>query len=55
MILHGRFAKVIAVVAQAFRLRGPLAADPTARVLNALLWALTIWWGSWSAILMPFH
>lgn len=38
-----------------FRLRGRLAADPTARVLNALLWALTIWWGIWSAVLMPYH
>ena len=55
MILHGPFAKIVAVVAQAFRLRGPLAADPAARVLNALLWALTVWWGIWSIILMPLH
>ena len=55
MTLDGRFARIIAVVAHAFRLRGPLAADPTARVLNALLWALTVWWGIWSVILMPFH
>jgi PAS domain S-box-containing protein len=48
-------ARILAVVARTFRLRGPLAGDPTARVLNALLWALTIWWGIWSVVLMPYH
>lgn len=49
------FAKVLPIATQTLRLRGPLAADPTARVLNALLWALTVWWGIWSVILMPYH
>jgi PAS domain S-box-containing protein len=48
-------AKVLSVAVQTFRLRGPLGADPTARVLNGLLWALIGWWGIWSAILLPFH
>ena len=35
------------------RLCGPLAADPTARMLHALVLALAIWWGLWTIILMP--
>ena len=48
-------AKHVSRVAHTFRLRGPLAADPTARMLNVMLWALTGWWGTWAAILLPFH
>jgi len=42
-------------VAHIFRLRGPLAADPTARLLSLMLWALTLWFAIWSAVLLPFH
>ena len=42
-------------VADTLRLRGPLAEDPTARMLNILLLALTAWWGTWTAVLLPFH
>ncbi len=42
-------------VGHAFRLSGPLAADPTAQKLNSMLWALTLWFGIWGIILLPFH
>jgi PAS domain S-box-containing protein len=48
-------AKVFSRVAYTFRLPGPLAADPTARMLNVLLWVLTGWFGIWGVILLPFH
>jgi PAS domain S-box-containing protein len=47
--------KLLPVAAQIIRLRGPLAAGENARILNALLWALTVWWVLWAAILLPFH
>ena len=37
------------------RLRGPLADDPTARVLYALLFALLIWFGMATIISLPFN
>ena len=39
----------------AFELGGPLKADPTARMLNAMLWILTLWFGIWGIILLPYH
>ena len=38
----------------ALRLRGPLADDPTARILHALLLALMLWHAFWAAVLFPF-
>src|SRR5262249_41597 len=39
----------------ALRLRGPLAADPTARVLHALVLALTIWSAIWTIATLPLY
>src|SRR5215467_14625025 len=39
----------------ALRLRGPLAADPTARVLHALVLALTIWSAIWTIATLPVY
>jgi len=49
------FTKLLRHVAETFRLRGPLAEDPTARMFNVLLCALTAWWGTWTAVLLRFH
>jgi len=38
----------------ALRLRGPLANDPTARMLHFLLVAILFWIGFWTPILLPF-
>jgi signal transduction histidine kinase/DNA-binding response OmpR family regulator len=40
-------------VIHALRLRGPLAADPTARILHALVLALMIWSAIWSVGTLP--
>jgi signal transduction histidine kinase len=40
---------------RALRLRGPLAADPTAQVLHALVLALAIWSAIWSAVTLPLY
>lgn len=42
-------------VMHALRLRGPLAADPTARVLHALVLALTIWSAIWTIATLPLY
>ncbi len=42
-------------VMHALRLRGPLAADPTARTLHALVLALTIWFAIWSMVTLPLY
>ena len=42
-------------VIHALRLRGPLAADPTAQVLHALLLTLVIWSAIWSAVTLPLY
>ncbi len=42
-------------VTDLFRLRGPLAADPTASMLNLMLWALALWFGIAGLILLPYH
>ena len=42
-------------VVHALRLRGPLAADPTARVLHALVLALTIWSAIWTIVTLPLY
>jgi signal transduction histidine kinase/CheY-like chemotaxis protein len=42
-------------VSQALRLRGPLAAHPTARMLHALVLTLAVWWALWSIILLPLY
>ena len=42
-------------VMHALRLRGPLATDPTARVLHALVSALAIWFALWSIITLPLY
>ena len=47
--------KYLGHLADTFRLRGPLAEDATARMLNVLLCALTAWWGTWAVVLLPFH
>jgi signal transduction histidine kinase/DNA-binding response OmpR family regulator len=39
----------------ALRLRGPLAADPTARILHALVLALTIWSAIWTIATLPLY
>ena len=39
----------------ALRLRGPLAADPTARILHALVLALTIWFAIWTIATLPLY
>jgi signal transduction histidine kinase/CheY-like chemotaxis protein len=39
----------------ALRLRGPLAADPTARILHALVLALTIWSAIWTIVTLPLY
>jgi signal transduction histidine kinase/DNA-binding response OmpR family regulator len=39
----------------ALRLRGPLAADPTARVLHALVLALIVWSAVWSIATLPLY
>jgi hypothetical protein len=36
----------------ALRLRGPLAENPTARTLHALLLSFAIWFGFWSIVLL---
>jgi signal transduction histidine kinase/DNA-binding response OmpR family regulator len=40
-------------VIHALRLRGPLAADPTAQILHALVLALTIWSAIWTIATLP--
>jgi signal transduction histidine kinase/ActR/RegA family two-component response regulator len=42
-------------VMHALSLRGPLAADPTARVLHALVLALAIWFAAWSIATLPHY
>ncbi len=42
-------------VMHALRLRGPLAAEPTARVLHALVLALAIWFALWSIATLPHY
>ena len=42
-------------VIHSLRLRGPLAADPTARVLHALVLALAIWFAGWSIATLPLY
>jgi signal transduction histidine kinase/ActR/RegA family two-component response regulator len=37
------------------RLRGPLAADPTARILHTLVLALAIWFTLWSIVTLPLY
>src|SRR4051794_7112474 len=39
----------------ALRLRGPLAADPTARILHALVLALIIWSATWTIATLPLY
>ena len=42
-------------VLYALRLRGPLSADPTARILHALVLALTIWSAIWTIFTLPLY
>ena len=42
-------------VIHALRLRGPLSADPTARILHALVLALTIWSAIWTIVTLPLY
>ena len=42
-------------VIHALRLRGPLAADPTAQILHALVLALTIWSAIWTIATLPVY
>ena len=48
-------SKYLSRLAYTFRLRGPLAADPTGQMLNFMLWALTLWFGIWGLVLLPYH
>src|SRR5215469_2486000 len=50
-----RLKRYLQRLAPIFRLRGPLAADPTARVLNGMLWALALWFGIWGLVLLAYH
>src|SRR3954447_20607469 len=42
-------------VGRALRLRGPLAPDPIARLLHALVLALATWYGFWTIVLIPLY
>ncbi|MFL6354280.1 MAG: PAS domain S-box protein [Bryobacteraceae bacterium] len=42
-------------VGRALRLRGPLATDPIARLLHALVLALALWFAFWSIVLLPLY
>ncbi len=42
-------------VMHTLRLRGPLAADPTARTLHLLVLLLTIWYAIWSIVTLPLY
>ncbi len=42
-------------VMHALRLRGPLAADPTARILHALVLALALWSAMWTIATLPSY
>jgi two-component system, cell cycle sensor histidine kinase and response regulator CckA len=42
-------------VRRALRLRGPLASDPIAQLLHALVLALAIWFAFWSIVLLPLY
>ena len=42
-------------VLHALRLRGPLSSDPTARILHALVLALTIWSAIWTIFTLPLY
>src|SRR5438270_341142 len=42
-------------IARALRLRGPLATDPIARLLHALVLSLGIWYAFWSIVLIPLY
>ena len=55
MIERSSVRKHVRNVTHALRLRGPLAVDPTARMLHALLLVLAIWYGLWSIILLPLY
>ena len=41
--------------AYALRLRGPMAGDPTARILHALVLVVAVWYALWSVILLPLY
>src|SRR4051794_1217661 len=47
--------KYVFTVARALRLRGPLATDPIARLLHALVLSLGIWYAFWSIVLIPLY
>ena len=42
-------------VMHGLRLRGPLAGNPTARILHALVLALTIWSAIWTIVTLPLY
>ena len=48
-----RLVQYIHRVGQALRLRGPLADDPIARLLHALVLALAVWFAFWTIVLLP--
>jgi len=39
----------------ALRLRGPLAGDPTARMLHAFLLSVALWFAIWISIMVPAY
>ena len=50
LIRHG-----VRSVVHPLRLRGPLSADPTARILHSLVLALTIWSAIWTIVTLPLY
>jgi len=49
------FRRALQTLASGLRLRGPLATDPTARLLHALVLSLAIWFAFWSILLIPLY
>ena len=49
------FRQRVQAIAHALRLRGPLASDTTAQILNALVLAMTIWSAIWSIATLPLY
>src|SRR4051812_14105218 len=55
MSKRSSFVKSLQSVIYVLRLRGPLAFDPNARLLHALVLSLAVWYGLWTVILLPLY
>ena len=53
MAAKGYISATVRRVARALRLRGPLAADPTAQMLHILLLVVATWMAFWAAVTLP--